>query len=351
MPDVDTPAAFLNAARSKEYVTYLDLVAVAVLAYDYLLNVGAEAEFIWFSPLSLGKVLYFLTRYPVAIVTSLAVYHQFAVLTPHQCDLVYKIIGFSLGPITMIAESILIMRTWVIWGRNKTIGISLLTGLAICIVPVFYFLAQSLNSLVFVNPPGPNVPGCFLHTQKNILFVVWVIITGYESLILILTLIRFAPTWRSKRTTLLQTIYRDGLFNYVYLCVLSICNVVVLIAAPRGYTTLLSALQLVMHSILSSRVLLNLRQAASAPQVVTIPESIPHGVQSGGLFQSNWGSIFVTTEMEVHADSGIALRSMRPSKQHFSSEDDYEETMSYGKPTRGVNSPASPATTSHSDIP
>ncbi|KAH8103918.1 hypothetical protein BXZ70DRAFT_923349 [Cristinia sonorae] len=351
MADAATKA-FLDAARSKQFVTYLDIVAAAVLAYDYILNVGAEAQFIWFSPLSLGKVLYFLTRYPVIADTSLVLFHQFAVMSPKQCDLVYKTIGYSLGTGTLIAESILVMRTWVIWSRNRTIGLTLLTGLIVCWIPVFYFLAQSLNSLVFVDPPNPNTPGCFLHTQKNILFVVWIIITGFESLILSLTLIRFAPTWRRKRTALLQIIYRDGILNYFYLCILSICNVVVLFTAPRGYTTLLSALQRVMHSILSSRVLLNLRQAANSPQVVTLPDSLHQGGHSGLLFQPNWASIFVTTQTETHADANLALSHIRPTRRHSDSiEMDFEEEDPYGKPTHRSFGETPPASGVRSGIP
>lgn len=67
---------------------------------------------------------------------------------PHidtRCD---RLIGYQLGAGTLVAESILAMRTWVIWHRNPYIGAIVLTGLVVFWVPVFYFLAQALNSLV-----------------------------------------------------------------------------------------------------------------------------------------------------------------------------------------------------------
>lgn len=57
-------------------------------------------------------------------------------------------IGYLLGVGTLIAESILVMRTWVIWNRSRYIGSALIIGLILCWIPIFYFLAQSLNSLV-----------------------------------------------------------------------------------------------------------------------------------------------------------------------------------------------------------
>ncbi|TCD65030.1 hypothetical protein EIP91_003307 [Steccherinum ochraceum] len=336
MPDVGEQA-FIDAAISKEFVTYLDLVAAAVLAYDYSLNIADEARFIWFSPFSLGKSLYFLTRYPVIIDMSLVLYHQFAVLSPGRCDLLYKVIGYMLGVGTLISESILVMRTWVIWNRNRMVGLALVTGLVLCWVPVFYFLAQSLNSLVFADPPAPGLTGCYLHSQKNILFAVFLTVTGFESIILILTLIRFAPGWKRKRTALIHTIYRDGIFNYVYLCILSVLNVVVLLTAPHGYSTLLSALQRVMHSILSSRVLLNLRQAAAAPAFIeTIAETNASYRNSAVLFQP-FATFFATgnddgEDTGTSADQdGMALRDIRRS----SMSDEFEYDVDEGPSRRG----------------
>jgi len=339
MPDVGSQA-FLDAAQSKHIVTYLDLVAAAVLVYDIALNIGDEAQYIWFSPLSLGKALYLLTRYPVIVDTTLVLYHQFAVLTPGECDVIYKTIGYLLGVGTLIAESILVMRTWVIWNRSAYMGATLISGLVLAWVPVFYFLAQSLNSLVFADPPAPHIAGCYLHSQKNILFAVFLIITGFESIILILTLIRFAPNWRRKKTALISIIYRDGIFNYVYLCILSVCNVVVLLTAPRGYTTLLSALQRVMHSILSSRVLLNLRQAVAAPALVDTSDS--YNTRQEVLFQP-WATVFAPSSTVGDVETtGVALRDIRisqaqrgrvQSRERFADDDqddDEEDEMGMG---------------------
>ncbi|KAK7687653.1 hypothetical protein QCA50_008868 [Cerrena zonata] len=245
-------SSFAHSALIKQNVTYLDLVAAAVLAYDYCLTFPREVKYVWNSHISLGKVLFFLTRYPVFEETALVLYHQFAVMSPEKCDVIFKTIGYQLG-------------TWYIYCREHPCHAHL-----VCFwIPVFFFLQESLNSLVFTTPPEPDLAGCFLKTQKNILFIVFIIISSFETLILVLTLIRFAPHARYQKTSLIKVIYRDGIMNYFYLCILSICNVVVLLTAPRGYTTLLSALQRVMHSILSTRVLLHMREAAANPNGFT----------------------------------------------------------------------------------
>lgn len=68
-------------------------------------------------------------------------------MSPQTCTVVYKTIGYQLGSGTLYAEIILSVRTWVIWNRNPRVAFGLAFGLVICWIPIFYFLAQSLNSL------------------------------------------------------------------------------------------------------------------------------------------------------------------------------------------------------------
>lgn len=268
-------SVFVQAAQIKQTVTYLDIVAAAVLGYDYILTVAREVTLVWRVPWTFGKVLFLLTRYPVFAETFLVLYHQFAVMSPNECDLIYKTIGYQLGTGTLIAESILAVRTWVIWNRNPYIAITLVSGLVIFWTPVFYFLAQSLNSLVFTTAPDPSTPGCFLLSQKNILFVVFILVATFETLILILTIVKLFTHTRWSHSSVIKVLYRDGITNYVYLFILSLCNMAVLLGAPHGYSTLLSALQRVLHAVLSGRVLLHLREAST--------RKVSCGMDSAGL--------------------------------------------------------------------
>jgi len=134
-------------------------------------------------------------------------------------------------------------------------------------VPIFWLLNDALTSLVFTVPP-PNTPGCFLIAQKDVLFVVFVLIMSFETVILTLTLVKGLEHFRRASSPLVAVLYRDGMLNYVYLFILSAINLAVITSAPGGYTTTLTAMQRVAHAILSGRILLHLRQAATA-RVIT----------------------------------------------------------------------------------
>ncbi|KAF8527240.1 hypothetical protein JB92DRAFT_2699021, partial [Gautieria morchelliformis] len=245
------------------------VIAAAILTYDYMLTVEREARLVWRVPWNVGKALFFLTRYPVFADTFMVLYHQFAVMSPAACHGIFKAIGYLLGVGTLIAESILAVRTWVIWERNRRVGAVLIVALVGFWIPIFYFLSLSLNSLVCdCGPSQPNMPGCFRFKQNPILWVVFVFLMTFETLILGLTLLKGVEHWDTKlkvrrtQSTLVSVLYRDGIMNYIYLCLLSIVNVVVLLTAPHGYSTLLTATQRALHSVLSARILLHLREAA-----------------------------------------------------------------------------------------
>ena len=83
-----------------------------------------------------------------------------------RCD---RLIGYQLGAGTLVAESILAMRTWVIWHRNPYIGAIVLTGLVVFWVPVFYFLAQALNSLVCASDSLDFILRQLTHSLQSLL--------------------------------------------------------------------------------------------------------------------------------------------------------------------------------------
>ncbi|KAF8505204.1 hypothetical protein BU17DRAFT_101143 [Hysterangium stoloniferum] len=315
------------SALIKQNVTYLDIVAAAVLMYDYLLTVEREARLVWPVPWNVGKILFFLTRYPVFADTFMVLYHQFAILSAEECQTLYRTIGFLLGVGTLISETILALRTWVIWHRDHRIGIFLAVTLAGLWVPVFYFLKVALYSLVFVSPPGPNLPGCFLDKQNPILWLVFIFVMTFETIVLALTLVKGVQHFRGESTTLISVLYRDGIMNYIYLCLLSVINVVVLLTAPHGYSTLLTATQRALHSILSARILLHLREAAVSRvhhrSTTTTPSSQRESSMGGfTVGRSKWSSPDATRMGSVsYVKDGLVSQAHHDTQHELGPED------------------------------
>jgi len=85
-----------------------------------------------------------------------------------------------------------------------------------------------------------------------------------------LTLILVPAVWAYRsggNSGLIKAVYRDGVVYYLYLFVLSFVNVVVVKTHPTQYQHLLTSMERLLHSILTSRVLLHMRAGAGETTV------------------------------------------------------------------------------------
>ncbi|KAF8491251.1 hypothetical protein JB92DRAFT_3006766 [Gautieria morchelliformis] len=261
-----------------------DLASIVILIYDYLLTIKLEVELIWGIPWNVGKFLYLLTRYSVFVDSLMLAYFHFAsgqYVSARTCSLVYQISGWFIFWGGCLAEIVLIFRTWAIWGRSRKVAFGLPILMVIVVVPLGYLTRIGLTSLSFAGVtrlPIPNRQSCFI-TRNGSVTILWdyVIIVSFETVILVLTLIQGVRHYRHTTSSLVSTLYADGILYYVYLLMLSVANVVFLASVEKKTGATLILMQRVFHAILPGRILLHLRmaavrdeQAVSAPQLTTM---------------------------------------------------------------------------------
>ncbi|KAF8530550.1 hypothetical protein BU17DRAFT_60259 [Hysterangium stoloniferum] len=217
--------------RNYRAVAYSDVVSVTVLLYDYFLTIGAEIDFIWPIPWSLGKVLFYATKYPALLDSTFLLYTTVAPpgTTPSTCELLYKLAGGMIVAGITVAEFVLVFRTWAIWGKNSVVGISLLCA-----------------AFILSEEAGPL---SLLHYIETVGF--------------------FAYFVRSQ----LMLLAGKGILFYLCLTGISVINMIILVIKPTPAKTSLSpslspashcynSAQRVFHSILTARILVNIRKAA-----------------------------------------------------------------------------------------
>ncbi|KDQ30150.1 hypothetical protein PLEOSDRAFT_1101154 [Pleurotus ostreatus PC15] len=105
---------------------YLEASAVALLIYDYLTTFGDEVTYVWRRPKGMGTVLYVLNWYPAFIDLTSSLYHT---VTPgrsqQQCTFFDKAEGYSFMAGICIAEVMMTMRVWSLWGSTRFMAITL----------------------------------------------------------------------------------------------------------------------------------------------------------------------------------------------------------------------------------
>lgn len=249
---------------------YLLVASFALVTYDYLLTFNRELLLMWRSPWSFVKVLFFFKRYAPFVAIPIALSITIFPLTISEETTCHALLIpsqwlLSLGLYS--SEAIIFTRTWALWGRTKyiAIGLAMVFFLAITSMIVLGILWQ--NTVIFhVTAFGSESSRCLLVHDSNLVIVVLGIIVFLEILVLVLTVARMIQDslseQRTCRSRLVHVLYRDGIMFFTQILLLSTGNIVVSMVASLTSTGKISliVLQLVIHSILSDRILFNLRE-------------------------------------------------------------------------------------------
>ncbi|TFK32625.1 hypothetical protein BDQ12DRAFT_479687 [Crucibulum laeve] len=230
------------------------------------MTLGMEIDFVWASNWSLMKVLFLIQRYlPFFDTVWLVLHHQLGHdLSGPACHRIYQASGWMYIVGFATSELILTLRAWAVWNRDRRLSITL---------PMLYvgiwgsdcvIMAKFLASMKFGAPPHVDFLGCFVTKGSSILYLCWVVLMVYEAIILILMIIPGIAAYRlGGDSALYKTVYRDGVLYYLCLFVLSLTNVIVIQILPSAYINLFSSFERVIHSIVTSRVILHIRDHAS----------------------------------------------------------------------------------------
>ncbi|KAL4261920.1 hypothetical protein AB1N83_006294 [Pleurotus pulmonarius] len=247
--------------------TYITVSSIVLVIYDYLLMVSSEARYVWQANWGIGKFLYLLSRYPILVFALTRVYVSlFHVMSETECHALYSLFGCIMFFAVMISEIILAVRVWALWHRRIW-----LTVLFACMG------AASVTTVVIQN----LTQAVSVHTTESLSYsaCVYVMTSGKDyrtSIILYILLLGngtgvvllMAIVWSKSCykgipfSSMMYTFYKDGLVYFVALLALSVGNLIFgSIQGPQHANALLSV-QSALHSVLSTRMLLNLRRSA-----------------------------------------------------------------------------------------
>ncbi|KAG7089065.1 hypothetical protein E1B28_010775 [Marasmius oreades] len=170
---------------------------------------------------------------------------------------------------------ILALRVWAVWKKSILVGVGLGVYFLACWVPCYVFLGQFLSAMEFAILPYPQFRGCFISGGSHVIYLCWVLLMIYDIGTLVMILVPgFKAYRRGGRSELVKTVYRDGVVYYGLIFSVSMLNVIVALTLPPDLVHLLSSFERVLHSILTSRAVLHIRQIGLQQSHPT--ESISH---------------------------------------------------------------------------
>ncbi|KAF9443038.1 hypothetical protein P691DRAFT_738380 [Macrolepiota fuliginosa MF-IS2] len=228
-----------------------------------MLTLEMEVVSIWQAPWTLMKVLYLLGRYTPFVDRCIVLVFPLQVVCisfiPDTLNASLLCMRLIYGLLTVIFT----LRTWIIWGKRRNIGI----GLAIFYMVVWFIVlvpvAIYLRSTTFKASPAPRLLGCTKEGPDMLFSISFTGAIVYDGAMLLLLITRAIISFRSgENSDLLRVIYRDGIVYYIYLFILAVLNLLVFLKLPKDYADLFLSLERVLQSVLACRVVLHIRQQA-----------------------------------------------------------------------------------------
>jgi len=160
------------------------------------------------------------------------------------------------------AHIIFILRTCAIWDNDKRIKLGLSCLLVVIVIPSGYFVNRYADGLSFQKISYPATSGYIVNNLDPLIYIPYVTFIFFETVVLILTL------WRMKlqqiKSELHKLLYRDSLMFYLYLLSISLTNIILLTATSGIHRLLIVQLHRIIHSIVLSRIVLNIRSAIAS---------------------------------------------------------------------------------------
>ncbi|KAG2047955.1 hypothetical protein BDR06DRAFT_58358 [Suillus hirtellus] len=251
--------------HTQQTIKYFRVAPAAVWAFDYCLTFEHEVRlFSTMGRLNIASVMFVITRYvPIVWIIS-EIYVTVGPQSMEACLTTYRTAGGSLVLIMLSTEGLLLMRTLALWHNNEKIkrfllasyllvATSMLTCDILAVSPKLVSVCAPTSSVEEATRVEHLIMGMFVSAALFELTVVFV--TMYHSL-----------TSRSAgiRTVngLVANLWKGSLLYALSLLTISIANAISFsLPVSSGQNGIIDVFQGVLHGVMASRILFDLRTA------------------------------------------------------------------------------------------
>ncbi|KAG2054110.1 hypothetical protein BDR06DRAFT_427961 [Suillus hirtellus] len=243
------------------------LASMATLwTYDYTCSLHEEWTFLLRSRWSKMKCLYIITRYLpfVFLATNLSMY-----LIPNENSGKCRVLENTqsgLGTVLVIvSETFFILRTYVLWNKNRILLVAILSTFFTCLVASFSIVLATGVPAAYATSAIPGITGCYQSSTSLQYFIPFLLLSVFELGLMILTLIRAVQNWRINSGRLYVVLVNHNISYYACGFLFSVTNIITSLLLQYSYQTILYSFQFIMLAILATRMYLHLWQVNQHP--------------------------------------------------------------------------------------
>lgn len=263
-----------------------------VVLWDWIISLPREWQYIWKTSWTPVKVAYLFCRYWVITVVP---YLLYAFVNNHSletCQRIYKI-PVALAMWNQVgSESVLLIRTYAFFNRNKLVLAGLLCALGGMVAYQLYVDTSQMLVLPFVTPPfdrGPCFPMSKPHSAHLLGFFIAPL--GFDTIVTFMTVFKAFYVRRRNggpSSRLIQTFLREGVFYYLLISIANLVNGIFYLQPRQAISAINIPLSVMLSPVLACRLILDLRQRGSE----TVTHSDGHAFNSNGSRGLHFGVLF-----------------------------------------------------------
>lgn len=275
-------ASPLEIALRLQTVKYFKMIGLAILVFDYCIKLEAEINLTWGRRWDFIRIIFAAARYMPFVGVPVDLSYTLGPTSSELCLSLYQVSSWLNIIGTVAAELLLFVRTYTLWGRNRVLLVSLILLALGCIAGCGVVGASAISLFRYQDPPL-GTSGCYQSQRIAIYAVDYALLALFETVILSLNVFQAWNHRRRQGSRLLTHLYWDGIFYVLCILAMSIANIVVIGFLPSEYAESIDTLQAVLHSVLSSRLLFNLRAIIQQRHEQTIVSVMETDVRFGNI--------------------------------------------------------------------
>ncbi|KAF6744744.1 hypothetical protein DFP72DRAFT_65584 [Ephemerocybe angulata] len=261
------PAALLDSIgsmlRERTYTNYASCAGYTLVIADFFQTFPDEVRWMWPGAWSIPKALFFSVRYCTLGVIVVQGFEGFPTsYTVPVCRGLFTLSGMSCAAVIFGSEGILFFRVYAFSGRSRKMLVYLLFQFIAVQATLLGLILKFIINVKFVRYPYEDMQFCRPVRGKNSLIgTAFAILLGNIAVIMAIMGYLAHQKHRGLKSELLNVFYRDGVSYFICLSVMTSVNVFINFAAPKDLQFLFLEMEIALHGILSTRMILHLRKA------------------------------------------------------------------------------------------
>ncbi|EJD50766.1 hypothetical protein AURDEDRAFT_159913 [Auricularia subglabra TFB-10046 SS5] len=247
------------------------LAGMTLLCFDWIISFNLEVERIWKSTSWSVKIIWVGIRYcPLITGPLIGVYVFDADSRLKTCRRYASFPSAVILVYIIITHAAFMMRTYALYGRDRRVVV----GLAVLLLVEIAIFAWGLSTEVYAGGAEPLalLPGCYPAVIVGDSGIgVWVMAFGFDVIIMVLTIGKsISYLLQHEKSNVLNVLVRDGVAYFAVIFAFYIINLIYYLTGSDLWRLLHTTFGALLGTILTSRLILNLRGVASS----RIPEPL-----------------------------------------------------------------------------